>query len=478
LTKRISVRKVKYATICTVIVLISAIYMLLNRNESKSDDFVKICIFWSLAVLAFECHVICRLSKSFLSPTILFLTVYYLFQNGQLLLYAVGIQFNTYYIFLLREHLQDVAVFSSVSNMLAGLSGVFSVSNLGNQMQKHKHTIIDKYDTKQSAFSLKLGVILTGMVAIPEVIVKFSYAIRGGYSAVRSLESSIPSIINFAEYMFVPFSFAFLHYSKEASERRFVTVILTLWCIITAFCGDRTTGIAGLFATAYIFYFNEMDRKRRYKQVARLVIIGVVLIFFVQLAYAFRTQSSIIEALSGENNVFISFVSDLGFSSFPLFTMMSIVPEHETFLWGKGYLLSMIGGIIPSFLDPTGTISWFNQQSRIFESWHEQYFGNYSFGFGFSLNAEAYINFGWYGLIVLFFVCLAVIRWLNRENKNKEQSVFSRYTVCILLFMWFTLPRRDTYYFWKAIVYCVFLMRIYLSINYSRVNWSIKYKRI
>lgn len=445
--------------VCLVLTVFFSIYMLLQRGKN-SDSSVRLCVLFSLCVFAFELYCIVKNSGVLFNPMVIFLLSFYLFQNGQLLLLALGVDFNDFYIQTLRQHTLNVAVFSSISNMLAGLAGVLVTA----QKVKKRNCFINSYKDHIIAKYVFIGFLLTGMVAVPLVVYKFTYALRGGYAAVRSLENTIPSLINIVEYMFVPFSFLVLFYEKTKLKQQVVRCIVIFWFIITALCGDRTTGIVGLFITVFIQYSTEKNNVKRKKRAVTLIVASMLLMVFIEVAYAFRTGGDIIGAVAGSRNLVTKLISEFGFSCFPLFTMMNIVPSCEPFLYGKGYLFSMIGGIIPSSLDITGTISKINHESRIFEQWQTQYYGQYSFGFGFSLNSEAYINFGWFGLIAIFLVCLFVLGYLRRFDFKQNNNKFEMYAVCILLFSWLTLPRRDSYYIWKALAYCIWLIKLYLMI--------------
>ncbi len=445
-----------------ILVAILCLYipvLLGHRYDSNSDAFIKLVCISSLIIYLFEIWCIYDLTKRIFTPTVLFLAAFYLFQNGQLLLLALGIDFNSFYINTLREYLTQVVVFSSVSNVLAGFVAVLTVKTK-NIILAHNRKI-DRYSQDFIVKSAKIGLICTGVITFPLIFLKTSYSLAGGYNAVRAFEETIPSIINLIEYMFIPYALLYMVY-KGKKQSVLVRNLIIVWALLTALCGDRTTGIGALVVVVYFSYLNS-DNEGFGKIILKyvgLAIIGLSLIVFIQVAYSFRIKGTF--TYSSIFDIIINTISDLGFNSFPLFTMMSVVPGSESFLYGKGYLLSLIGGFIPSFVDITGTISKINAQSRIFETWQSKYFGQYSFGFGFSLNSEAYINFGWFGLIAIFIVLIVILKLLNSYNADDKEDLWGCYRTCILVFLWFTLPRRDSYYIWKAILYSLVMMRFYL----------------
>lgn len=456
--------------------LILYIYILINlRGYSNSDLVVKISCISSLIILILECSAIYQQDKRLFTPTIMILAAFYLFQNGQLLLLALGIEFNDFYISTLKQYSSDVAIYSSISNVLTGFAALIMTKPVSDEYLPRKARRIDELTPEFIEFAAKVGVILTGVVTIPLVLIKTYIGMGGGYSAVRTFESGIPSVFNFIEYMFMPFAVLMIVYAGKERNKP-IKIAVAVWAILTALCGDRTTGIGALVVLIFLSYLqaeesSEEDKPSTGKKMVRFLLIiflGVLLLLFIQIAYAVRTKGDL--NLGSFSGLITDTISDLGFSCFPLFTMMNIVPAFEAFQLGKGYVLSMIGGLIPSFIDVTGTIGKINQQSRIFETWQTQYYSQYNFGLGFSLNAESYINFGWFGLIAIFVLMLVVFGMLNSCRYDDETDQWGRYKICILVFLWFTLPRRDSYYVWKAISYSIIIMYLYLRFMRSMGN--------
>lgn len=446
-----------------IVVMLYAFFLFFTSSSFEEDFTIKFSILSSLIIFILEIVYINKLNGGVINPITLFLIAFYVFQNGQLLLVALDIPFYDFYISTLKIFLKDVSIFSSLSNVVAGYAGIICVSIL----QKEKHYVIDQYNPLEVGRVAWLGFLGTSILALPLVAMKFLTSLEGGYYAVRAFEENIPTLVTFLEFMFMPFSLLTIIFRSDKSSQ-VARYGVFIWLVLTALCGDRTTGISGLLILALVSYNkNSGNIKYNWKDISKISFIGLLLIIFIRVVYAYRTGEDILFALSG-GNFLVGFLSELGISVFPLFTMMYIVPGQEAFLWGQGYILSAIGGSIPSFLDITGVVNVINQQSRIFETWHSQYFGQYSFGLGFSLNAEAYINFGWFGLIAIFIVCLIIFSFLRVKNLKEHTSPWELYRISILLFLWFTLPRRDSYYIWKAISYSLIFIRIYIQTTCRR----------
>lgn len=454
----------KILELCIIVGMFSLILFLMQRTNNE-NLIVKFSCIGALVIFIYEIIQIYLIKKKLFIPEILFLLSFYLFQNGQLILLALGIEFNDFYILTLQQYNADVATFSAISTVLAGLAAYITTRYRYKSVKKSK---VDMLGNKYISNVALLGFWLTFLVAIPLILVKARISLSGGYTAVRAYEGTVPSILGFVEYMFMPFSVLCLVYCSKKMQR-VIIFIVTFWAIITALCGDRTTGIGALVLVLYVHFSGGENANRKKMKSGKKILsmlgllIGIVcIVMLIQVAYTVRTQGQMTQ--TSFLTLVVQTISDLGFSCFPLYTMMNIIPGKESFLFGKGYLLSFVGGCIPSFLDVSGVIAKVNTASRIFETWQEKYYGQYAFGFGFSLNAEAYINFGWYGLIVIFFIMLFITNYFNNYNEADMENKWGKYKCLILLFLWFTLPRRDSYYIWKAIAYSIVIMEIILFV--------------
>lgn len=417
--------------------------------------FVRWGVFITLAIFIFEIYQIYRVTNTIFHPIIIFLMSFYCFQNGQLLLLALNVNFNTIYIDTFQV-LQKNVLFSCLSNIIAGLAGVWCVRK--DKLRTYQpQSCIDRYPASMVIIAVSVGAIISGIIAMPILFIKFFYyGLTGGYYAVRAFEQNLPPIVPLLEYFFVAFCFLTIIFSSRSHIRTLVYIVLFCWFVITALCGDRTTGAAGILVLIYIKY---TIRSRKNKII--LPVISILLIYFIRFSYIFRNKSDWMVLLT-EHNIFISFLTELGFSCFPLFLMMDIVPQTEPFLMGTQYLSSILAGIFPSSLDFSGDIKHLASNWNIYEDWIKTYYGQYTFDLGFSLNAEAYINFGWFGICAIFIICIIVMKNLAYNTTLNKNNRYSFYKVIMLLFMWITLPRRCSYYIWNALFWYVFMMGIYI----------------
>lgn len=452
-----------YKWLVLVVIYSICIYML--RNNTDEQYVCQVCVISSVVFLSIQVYRIYVLLGTFLSPCLIFLGLYYIFQNGLLLLFAFDDSLDSVYLKQYRTYVVPATIYASISNVIAGSACILAILKT-NRPKLASH--IDRQQTKDVFFAGYYGYLFTGLIAVPLVLLKFNVARVGGYFGVRIFEESVPFYVAFIEYMFMPFAVLCLVYCEGRIKTKiFITWLTVLWLLLTAYCGDRTVGLSGILIISFISLRSSMRSGMSKKSLVKFGVIIVFLMVMVQSVAIVRSQGDI-STIGEDEGVFYHFISELGFSSFSLFTMMDIVPNQEGYLKGMGYLSSFVCGLVPVNADPTGFVRWLLQWHDLYDTvWPEKYLP-YSFGLGFSLNSESYVNFGWFGFIPLFLIDFVIFYFLNFSSSRRTPSKFDIYTSYILLFLWCTLPRRDSYYLWKALVYSIFLIRVYLYLLVSR----------
>lgn len=444
-----------------LMVVLYAIYLLSLRASFSLDDssVVRISTLSSLVIFLIELYYIKQKQGSYFTPTIIFLIAYYLFQNGQLLLISFDIDITNLIAYSLSDHTRDVAVFSGISNVIAGFAAYIMILPPSSALHHHRAWGNEKNIAGYIMFPLSISIVVAYILLYYKVIAFLS----GGYFAVRAFESTIPEFIGIFDYFYFPFSLLIILYDSNRIHAKFISKLLIIWLLVIALCGNRTTGLAGILTIAYVnFFCLQASKSFKNRGSLRWILFTGAGLAIIGLS-VFIAHFRINRDNETELGLIANFISETGGSVTPLYTSMEVVPNQEPFLMGTGYFYSMVGGFLPSYLDFTGTIREIVEKSRYSARWHERYFGQYTWGLGFSLNAEAYANFGWAGLVAIFFVCCLIFYFLrfNHLNFRYKNEI---YLSCVLLFLWATLPRRDTYYIWNALFYAVFLIKIYLLI--------------
>jgi hypothetical protein len=295
--------------------------------------------------------------------------------------------------------------------------------------------------------------------------IKLLLTSSSGYYAMMEFNSVVPSVIKLFEKLYMGTSILLLVYlGNKTNWYRFLSIITTTWSLVAALTGDRTVGLAGLITIALIkFTIGDRSQKRHsFSRYITILVFGIAVMYLVSIAFSFRMQSDI--STTGLGDTLVNAIGTFGFSFFPLVLVMQIYPSFYNFEYGKSFLGGIVHGLIPENFDFLGLTNvfkqWNSESTNLLDSYYK-----YGFGLDFSLNAECYVNFGGAGWIAMFFLCAVIATLLKEVNFKRLDNLFTQYSVLILLYSWFTLPRRKSYYvfnnfFWYIIVLGVLLLLV------------------
>lgn len=450
----------KYIFFSALLCLLAVILIEYNKNwYGYTIETFRFTIILGLLMFCIHTILYSILNHKLLTLYYIFLLSFYIFQNGQMILYALNIDYNYFYIERYElSYLVLCSLYSTYSLLIALFIAGLSMGTTRDKMHR-----MDRYNYAISKMA-PIIFFINSIISIPLLLYKLRFAIIGDYYLVREIEGRIPFILGFIEYFFIPLGILALIYSVNNFQIRVLSMVIISWSILTALVGDRTTGIAGILIVILILINTKIITKRALKsnwakRGMPIILLLILLGYFIQIAYLYRVKEPItFKSIFSMNVIFLT-LGELGFSFFPLLLSMRIVPQIEAYELGRTYLYSIPGGIFPESLDFTGIIRYTNEISRIPQKWLEEHY-SYNFGLGFSLNAESFVNFGWFGLIAIFLICVIVARVLKEPNFKNKSYKFSQYISFVMLFIAITLPRREIYYLIKGYVYNVILVSV------------------
>ena len=134
---------------------------------------------------------------------------------------------------------------------------------------------------------------------------------------------------------------------------------------------------------------------------------------------------------------------------------------------GKTYIGAVIG-ILPSSLDVLHIQDYWNGFTQL-EDFLTNYY-SFDFGVGYSLFAESYYNFRWFGLVVLFLEGLLFGKLFNLDSACTGS--WKKYVPIALFSMLITIPRRDIVFLSNYIALCVIAPYI-LIVLYATIKNSV-----
>ena len=131
-------------------------------------------------------------------------------------------------------------------------------------------------------------------------------------------------------------------------------------------------------------------------------------------------------------------------------------------------LIGAVIGILPSSLDVLHIQDYWNEFTQL-EDFLTNYY-SFDFGVGYSLFAESYYNFRWFGLVVLFLEGLLFGKLFNLDSACIGS--WKKYVPIALFSMLITIPRRDIVFLSNYIALCVIAPYI-LIVLYATIKNSV-----
>lgn len=419
----------------------------------KYGFYVSVILFFSYAVI----------NGKIFTPFSLFFISFCMFQFGQFYLY--GFDFNYDYVFqnsfysqfATKKEMIVVAQYTLLSIQLMMLAGVM-VGVKEKQFVLTEDMNIDHLK--------RIGKILF-WISLPASLIMTSsqvlFAVRYGYEALRIGNTADViarlGIFNRISIFYTPSLILLWILNVNKKKTQIIYEILMIIHILAyLIIGQRTIGL-GLAGTLMLLKLNSA-KKIKPQAIIFIIIAGLGLMFLANYIGEARLSDSVVSdssksVLSG----LINFVGSCGWSCFPLMVIVGATPYPIQFSNGLSYLASIMG-FFPSFADPSGLLRTITD--TVNEGWLTEY-TKASFGVGYSLTAEAYFNFAWFGVIAIFFIGVIVALILNCTKE--KLSPFRYYVQMSMTYALFTLPRRGVYDLFNYLFYFVFVFWLLRKIS-------------
>lgn len=387
-----------------------------------------------------------------INPYIFFLLALYIFSFGQSLLYSFKLISGRDLIGYLEITIPDV--FNAQIYTLILLACFQIGANLAKEIIYTSHDNPVEL-VKQRKRLLIIGQVLFLISVIPyyqELIKNLVISVTYGYGAIydQEVRIGINNISAIIGELFIP-SLICMHVACKRNMYKIVIEILLLFnAIVILITGGRTRGVILLVLVLIMhnFFVRRFSKKM-------IIVLGVGAFFFLSiLSYISTTRSGnnrqvSVEGLEISTNGAVDAIGEMGGSMFCLIESQKLVPEHEPFRYGESYLYSLTA-VIPNLgfweIHPAklkaNLSDWLTDTLDL------------SYGTGFSMVAEAYVNFGALGFLVFVLLGWLFASFFNQFNNiiGTENVVFCAF---ILIIFWFSLklPRNCFIGFARPVVY-------------------------
>lgn len=431
--------KVKYITLSLLIIgLILVIY----PNLSVSDYGMKVLGILGFVQLVYSIYSWKKITGTMLAPYIVFLVSAYTFTFGQSLLFVFD---------KVSPERDLMNLFNSSEIMPAQyltlvFLGFFHIGGLFSCNYNNKYVVLNKpyslYEkdciNNQKNGIRKVGKLFLLISTFPYIIERISIffiVLTTGYGGLyeQEIKIGIFNIINILSQYFLPGILCFLLIEESKKKRNFYILLLIFEIVFWMYVGGRSTGV--IVTSIVIMYYHFYIKKIRFKQAAILAVSGFFFVSLLGIIAETRSDvnATIKESLiqnMGQGEAFYSAISEMGGSMYPMITTMELVPTHYEYKYGSSYLFSL-SSIIPNlgFWDLHPAMKYGNLNDWL------QNAMNLNYGPGYSIVAEAYINFGNYGWLIMMIIgyCFGKIFNVNIRNQKNPLLLVLSFIFCFLI---------------------------------------------
>ena len=399
------------------------------------------------------------------SPYVIFLASFACFCSGQAMVYA----------FYMEEFIEtDIAKITSYSDVLRAtyLSMqclvAFHCGALLFLGKGAKHKRLEMYEdgaVRERAAIYSVGSLIFFVTFIPMFLFTAYLLVTAmdiGYLAINDRSSStlITKIMSYVSLYFQCSAVLCLVGSRN-NKRRFDRYLLAVavYAASMLMMGERTEPTAQLIFAFWLRskYFGAAKKSQYLPLVVLVLALFIIFPAIMKNRYGGLITMDVLITAVRENNIFsilAESIAALGYSIFPLTMTMNIVPSAEPYRYGITYLAALTG-VIP-FLGIAnryaGLGTWLKKELSM------------SYGPGFSIPAEVYINFGPYVFVPMLVIGLLMAKFLHFEGRDGKINYTNLMVSGMVLITQVTLPRREFLGAVRDIFYV--MIPIYLAVRH------------
>jgi oligosaccharide repeat unit polymerase len=422
---------------------------------------------------------------SIFSTYTIFFTFFLLFSYGQCVMWALGIGLDRgigtgvlYYgtSIIPNESQMITTKWYTCICMLLFHYGAILFS--GKRSVKTTNVVSTKKAQQDRELLYKCGCVITAIVVplaiyqrVKELLIAQTYGYKALYYGDLATQSGYMQILLF---LFFPALLCLLigsNFKKRVT--RAVIIIFLIYAALGAMSGDRGSWIYSLVILIWVF---AQRKKIRLKEVVFLGILGVLGLYMLNVITDMRDTGldslsieSFINGFSVEESPIVDAFFEMG-GSMGIITFFLIV-GNEIYPYGNTYITAILG----SFSSRALSLIGINQV--LIGDWFSQEYLGISWGTGFSMIGEAYVNGGYIGgYIYMFLIGIVIGKLLSicHDKYDIEKNPIGSFVSISVLNIVVGYPRSAVYLIIKEFVYgvLIILLMIWLlrQIQYKKAT--------
>lgn len=428
--------------------------IILTLAFSSNDYYIKFIfpIFVLISVLFMIIHY-ARLYGSIVNFSSLLLLSLWIFGMGRQFTFLFG--FSSYSSYYGSYTIESYGMAYLFSYMCVYLFYIGSVMNLRCPCSMSDINVSDfDLDKLKKVLSIVLGVCLIPMLWYYIKLIFAALAAGYGSRQFDVLTANTGYLISLLREWGVLSTLALLTISYITNQKS--VLLHAFYFVITALSllgGSRTEGLSMLLILVLLY-----SEKTKRKNVTTIITVIMLLLVAGLIPYLFELRKNLSNYNNVDANLFdfsavLSAIHEMGGTE----SALLIVRDTETdFQCGKSLLLAFLNTLfnfLPSSIRPDFSFIGPNSLAYLYS----RKLG-LNYGLGFSLPAEAYLNFKWAGCILFFVIGYAFSAFIQRENR-----VSTYISKVLFVFLLFTMARRESKDLFTEIMYYWFPFELLLN---------------
>lgn len=310
--------------------------------------------------------------------------------------------------------------------------------------------------------------VFSAPIYLQDLISNLIYSINYGYRTIYEAtdSTSVSNIVESFSMWFIPSLFILLVvYKKNKYFKWFILVIMLFISIGIFAIGSRSRAMAIIISLLYLWN----AEVRKFKKVDKILLGSIMITIFsllpvIQIFRGLNNKSisgfrETLSSMQG-NNLLIDIIGELGGSMQPWLLVNRLIPEIYSFRLGQSYIASLFT-IVPSAI--LGGVS--ATKYAHLSGWLQDA-ANMTYGPGFSILGEAYYNFGWFGLPILFIIGWLYFKFISNNMFTGSIIKFKNLFSAIALFAFITSARGSMYLTIRTEFYTILIPIIILKLIY------------
>jgi oligosaccharide repeat unit polymerase len=306
-----------------------------------------------------------------------------------------------------------------------------------------------------------LGWLMIGIAVVPAFIVlrlAITVAMSSGYFALfqREAATSLNALPQVLAGFLVPGAFWVATFSKGKRLQLAMTgALIGLYALVQLFLGSRVEAVTSIVPYVWVWH-------RCIKPVPKIPTIIAGLVLFVVVLPLVRVSrsfvgedrfspSALIQTFDSINNPAVSIVSEMGFSASTVAYTVELVPESRPYDYGTSYGIGFLT-LVPNLYRHLRPAMAYGTPSSWLIQTVDPYTAARGGGLGYSFIAEAYLNAGWAGVILVSGMLGFTFAKLATSFSNTGDLAKIACTAVILVFA-LKYARNDSTEFVRGVVW-------------------------